>query len=138
MILTDVQIYTAMREGGFPVVQAIVCTAIALRESGGDPNVVNQDPETGDDSYGLLQINLANTGIAAKLAAQGITAANLLDPKTNARAGVILWAGNNENLNVLWYIDRAGTEYQQRYFAFLPHAIGAALATPIIVEGAVS
>ena len=39
-------------------------TAIALRESAGDPNAFNGDAATGDRSYGLWQINMRDAGIA--------------------------------------------------------------------------
>lgn len=135
MTLTDQEIYTAMRKGGFPILQSIVTTAVALRESGGIPDVLNDDPETGDLSYGLLQINWAVPEIVASLTKHGITdPATLKDPVTNARAGVILWNNSNANLDVLWYINRPGP-YQDRYNSFLPRAVAAALATtPIVVN----
>ncbi len=47
--------------------------AIALRESAGYPAAYNGNAATGDDSYGLTQINWKVPGIVASLATIGIT-----------------------------------------------------------------
>jgi hypothetical protein len=104
-------------------------TAIALRESGGDPAAFNDNPKTGDRSYGLLQIDMLTLG-SKYMKAFGITEEKeLLDPDVNAHAGFVLWAGKNKNLNVAWYISRPG--YKARYEKNLPAAQAAALESGI-------
>jgi lysozyme-like protein len=91
--------------------------AIAIRESGGDPSAHNLNPKTGDDSYGLVQINWAPAaGLQPFLKANGISDPTaLLEPATNARAAFLLWRGKNAYLDLLWYIRHVGTAYQQKY-----------------------
>ena len=129
--MTTLQIFETMRKAGFPPAVAVTMTAIALRESDGDPNAFNDDKATGDESYGLLQINLLGS-LAVRMKSFGITEGKqLLDPATNAHAGFVLWNGNNKNLDVAWYITRDG--YRQRYEAHLPAAQAAALQSSLCV-----
>lgn len=127
MILTPPQILAVAMQAGFPRTVAVSMVAIALRESGGDAEAFNGDSATGDLSYGLWQINLLGTPLARfqQLGLAAPTPAALFDPLTNAKAAFILWAGNNANLRVAWYIDKAG--YQERYEAHLPEAQRAGL-----------
>jgi hypothetical protein len=144
MILTPQQIYETMWHAGMlyaaqhliavvripPV--AVSFTAIALRESAGDPGAWNFDDKTKDKSYGLLQINMFG-GLAERLALFGLTnETDLLNPDTNAHAGFVLWAGKNSNLDLAWYIGGThGGTYQARYEAHLPAAMAAALASAL-------
>ncbi|HEY8623038.1 MAG TPA: transglycosylase SLT domain-containing protein [Casimicrobiaceae bacterium] len=127
-MLTAAQIYTLARAAGFPPVVAVTMTAIALRESSGNPNAFNGDAQTGDRSYGLWQINMAGTLSVPRMKAFGINAENkLLDPATNAHAAFVLWNRSNKNLSTCWYIDHPGM-YQTRYESHLPAAQAAAIA----------
>jgi hypothetical protein len=131
MLLTPRQIYLTMREAGFPAIfevspgvsVAVSMTAIALRESRGNPWAFNGDAVTGDRSYGLLQINML--ALQAYWVPFGLKKErDLFKPAVNAHAGFVLWGGNNENLNVAWYIDKPG--YKEAYEAQLPAALAAA------------
>lgn len=65
---------------------AVTAVAIAVPESGLDPSVRNLNPATGDDSYGLWQINMIGDLGPARRKRYGLaTDADLLDPGTNAR-----------------------------------------------------
>lgn len=133
MTLTPLQIFEVMRGAGFPSTVAVTMTAIALRESAGDPNALNNDSATGDRSYGLLQINMKDPNVAALIQSKvllGSSEAGLLDPNKNAQAGYLLWGGKNSNLNVAWYINRPGP-YQDRYNSHLPAAQAAALTSAL-------
>lgn len=129
MLLTTRAIFETMVTAGFPGKVAIAVTAIALRESEGDPAAFNGNTATGDRSYGLLQINLfQSTEKLMKLF--GITdERQLLDPAINAHAGFMLWNHNNKNLDIAWYITRPG--YKERYELHLPAAMSAALESPL-------
>lgn len=130
MILTALQIVGFMHAAGFPLEVASTMTAIALRESGGNPAAINVNPATGDRSYGLVQINMKDPNVAAlinKSVLHGQPETALLDPATNARAAFALWGGHNANLNVAWYINKPGA-YRDRYEANLPAAQNAVLA----------
>lgn len=133
MVMTPIQIYETMCRAGFPGKVATTMTAIALRESGGDPSVFNGNTTTGDRSYGLLQINMlspeVNALITSKIPAVAADEKALLDPNINAQAGFLLYGGSAKNLDIAWYIARAGTTYEQRYESHLPVAQAAALAS---------
>ena len=75
--LTADEIYAVARQAGFSPDQAVTMTAIALAESGGNPNALNP---TGEHSVGLWQINMEAHG-----SRYGGESA-LYDPLTNARA----------------------------------------------------
>jgi hypothetical protein len=127
-MLTAAQIYALARAAGFPPVVAVTMTAIALRESSGDPKAFNGNSLTGDRSYGLWQINMFQGLAAERLKLFGLAhAEQLLDPATNAHAAFVLWGGKNKNLSTAWYIDHPGP-YQDRYESHLAAAQAAALA----------
>jgi hypothetical protein len=129
VLLTTRQIFDVMRHAGFPPTRAIILTAIALRESGGDPAAFNGNTKTGDRSYGLLQINCLELGPRA-LTLFGITdEKQLLDPNVNAHAGFVLWGHKDSNLDVAWYLDKP--VYKERYELHLPAAVAAALESPL-------
>jgi hypothetical protein len=126
--MTALEIYRVARAAGFPPVVAVTMTAIALRESSGDPAAFNGHTATGDRSYGLWQINMLGRLSESRLKLFGIAdEKELLDPAVNARAAFALWNGDNRNLSVCWYIDHPGV-YQSRYESHLPAAQAAALA----------
>lgn len=85
--LTPAQVYNAARAGGFSPTAAIMATAVALAESGGNPDAhcLNCFPGIREDSRGLWQINVdAHPDMAGW---------NLYDPKTNARAAYKISSG---------------------------------------------
>jgi len=129
MLMTTRAIFETMRKAGFPPAVAITMTAIALRESGGNPAAFNGDTATGDRSYGLLQIDMLALG-AGYLKTFGITdEKELFDAATNAHAGYMLWNHNNKNLETAWYIEKP--VYRERFESHLPAAMWAALESPL-------
>ena len=129
MLMTARAIYDIMRLEGFPSTVAVTMTAIALRESGGDPAAFNGNAKTEDRSYGLLQIDMMTLG-PAYMKLFGISdEKQLFDPHVNAHAGFVLWNRSNKNLDVAWYINRP--VYQARYELHLPAAQAAALESPM-------
>jgi Lysozyme like domain len=132
--LSNVQIYDLARAAGFPADVATQMVAIALRESGGNPNAFNGTPP--DESYGLWQINVYDSppGYKARIMAQlGISdPRQLFDPATNARAAASLWGGNPNNLNIAWAINNYGPPnfYAEKYLLDLvPAKLAAATST---------
>ena len=117
------QIYSLARQAGFPPDTAVTMTAVAMRESGGNPNAFNGTAP--DLSYGLWQINMYGSLGPARRAQFGIsTNEQLFDPMTNARAAAMIWGGNDANLDIAWYINRPG--YREAYQQYLPQAQAAA------------
>ena len=146
MQLSYQEVYETACHAGFPAKVAITMTALAYRESDGIPTVHNTNSATGDDSYGLWQINLKDPNVARLMQANGLTPEMLLTPDGNAKAAHLLWGGDNKNLSIGWYIDRPQRfdstgkpipftpmeiEYQTRYEAHLPAAQRAALASAL-------
>lgn len=129
--MTAAEIYAVARAAGFPPAIAVTMTAIALRESSGDPNAFNGDVHTGDRSYGLWQINMAGALAAPRMKLFGLEdEKELFIPAINAHAAFLLWGFNNKFLSVCWYIDHPGP-YQQRYESHLPAAQAAMLAASV-------
>lgn len=126
MILTALQIIGFAHGAGFPATECVTMAALALRESAGDPAAHNGNAATGDDSYGLWQINLRSPEIAALVKSMGLAPADLLDPANNARVAFAMYGGKLSNLHLAWYYDRPGP-YQAKYEAHLPAAQNAAL-----------
>jgi hypothetical protein len=58
--LSVLEIYRLARRAGFSADNddAVTATAIALAESGGNPDAHNTNKKTGDNSFGLWQINM--------------------------------------------------------------------------------
>ena len=57
-MLSSQRIKTGLQSAGFPDDLIPIMTAIAFAESGGNPRAHNNNISTGDNSYGLLQINM--------------------------------------------------------------------------------
>lgn len=138
MRLSPEQIYQLARSVGFPPDTAVTMTAIALKESGGNPTAYNGSGC--DDSYGLWQINMiddptgrCNKGKPYMLGQQrraqfGISQnKELWDSHVNARAAYLIWGGNDRNLDTAWYIYKDPMN-NQRYLANLPTAQAAGRA----------
>lgn len=96
MALTMSECYTLALGVGLPPAEAKKAAAIAMCESGGDPNAHNTRPP--DDSYGLWQINMLGRLGPERRAQFGITSNDqLFSPAVNAKAmkSVYTKAGNS-------------------------------------------
>lgn len=91
MSLSQSDLFTLAKKAGLPDSSAKVAAAIAMAESGGDPNVHNTNKASGDDSYGLWQINMLGDMGPPRRKQFGILAdGQLIDPTQNAKAMAIL------------------------------------------------
>lgn len=70
---------------------APVMAAIAIAESGGRPSAHNGNASTGDDSYGLWQINYFGSMRAGRSKEFGSPASLLASPAAQARAAVAIY-----------------------------------------------
>lgn len=69
-----------------------IAVAVALAESGGNPRAHNGNAATGDDSYGLFQINMIGDMGPARRKQYGLPNNEALyDPTTNARVAFALY-----------------------------------------------
>lgn len=127
--MTIQEIYQLALSAGFPPSTAVKMTAIALKESGGNPNAHNDLPP--DNSYGLWQINMIGSLGPSRRAWLGLAVnEQLFDPATNARAAFMLWNGSDANLDRHWGITTGpyAGDYQRRL----------AEVTPVLSAGAVN
>ena len=95
--LSALEIYTFARRAGFTRDhdEAVIATAIALAESGGDPIIHNAKPP--DDSFGLWQINMIGELGPERRRQFGITHnEELFDPMTNALAARSVFTTSNQ------------------------------------------
>jgi murein DD-endopeptidase MepM/ murein hydrolase activator NlpD len=121
--LSTEQLVSIAKQAGFNQQNAVIAAAVAKAESGGRSGVVNDNPGTGDLSYGLWQINMIGRLGPARLKQFGISSnEQLKDPLTNAKAAFILSGGSNFNP---WSVYKSG-----KYKSFLPEAQKAAGVAP--------
>lgn len=106
------------KAAGFSDRDARIMAAIAMAESGGRSSAHNPNAATGDNSYGLWQINMLG-GMGPERRRQfGIgNNAQLFDPATNAQAARQVFQSQGFNA---WSVFRSGA-----YKQFLPGAMGA-------------
>jgi len=87
MALTPAQLLQLAQGAGFKGQDANTMAAIALAESSGNPGAHNRNAGTGDNSYGLAQINMLGSMGPARLKQFGLQRnEQLLDPQTNFKA----------------------------------------------------
>lgn len=101
--------------------RAILMTAIGMAESSGNAGAHNPNRSTGDNSYGLWQINMIDDLGPARRAKYGLRSDNdLKDPETNARvmadilkgSGLSAWGAYTDR-RYLQYMNEARRAYAQ-------------------------
>jgi hypothetical protein len=106
-IITDRQIAGVAQGAGFRGNALVIAVAVALGESSGDTNAHNYNRATGDDSYGLWQINMLDELGPARRQAFGLsTNEELYNPSTNARAAYAI-SSNGTNFRP-WSVYKSG------------------------------
>lgn len=128
--LSPAQIATLVRQAGFPEDKVARMTAIALAESSGNPRAHNPNANTGDNSYGLFQINMLG-GMGPERRKQFGLSSNeeLFDPATNAAAARKIL--ESQGLNA-WSVHRSGAA--DRFMEQARQAAGAP-AAPLRMAG---
>jgi hypothetical protein len=99
--LTSYELVELLAAVGFEGKALKTAWAVVMRESRGHPTSHNKNANTGDNSYGLFQINMIGSMGADRLAKfqdkVGITKmADLLDPVANAKAAYYMTAGGTD------------------------------------------
>lgn len=130
--LTVEQLVGLAKGAGFSDDEAVTMAAIALAESGGGSDKLNNNPNTGDLSYGLWQINMIGNLGPERRKLFGISNnEQLFDPVTNAKAAFAIKKRQGFSA---WSVYKSGT-----YKGFLAKAQSAkgapSLATSPIVGG---
>lgn len=93
------QLYTALQAAGLPPAAAAAFVSIAGRESSYNTGAFNGNHATGDQSYGLFQINLLNGGWTDFLKAHGLSnpAQDLLTEDGAVRAAAAIYQSSGLN-----------------------------------------
>jgi hypothetical protein len=92
--LKPLQLKHLLSSVGFEGDQLKQAWAVVMKESTGRPMAHNQNSRTGDNSYGLFQINMIGSLGPARLSQFGLNNnEELFDPLTNARIAYILSEG---------------------------------------------
>lgn len=96
-----------LKEAGFEGYALKQAWAIVMKESRGNPRAHNDNTSTGDNSYGLFQINMLGNLGPERRAKFGISSnTDLFNPLTNAKAAHYMSNGG-ENWKS-WDIDKSG------------------------------
>jgi hypothetical protein len=104
--LSNQQIAGYVKQAGFPEELVPRMVAIANAESGRIPNNRNPNAATGDNSYGLFQINMLGAMGPERRAQFGIQSnEQLYDPLTNAKAAKAIY--DQQGLDA-WSVHRSG------------------------------
>ena len=89
---TQAELAQYARQAGFPEEKIPTIVAIAMGESSGNPRAHNPDASTGDNSYGLMQINMLGQMGADRRKAFGLSSNDqLFDPVTNFAAAKTIY-----------------------------------------------
>ena len=107
----EAQLRDAASKAGFTGNALNMAVAIGMAESGGNAGEVNNNPGTGDLSYGDWQINMLGAMGPERRAQYGLSSNDqLLDPYTNARVAYAMSNGG-QNWNP-WSTFKSGA-YRQ-------------------------
>ena len=89
--LNDQQLKYVLQTAGFSGYSLKVAWAVAKKESGGNPMSHNTNINTGDNSYGLFQINMLGSMGPDRRAKYGLSSNNqLFNPYINAKIAYII------------------------------------------------
>ena len=106
------------RKAGFSPEIAPVMAAIGLAESSGNPRAHNPNASTGDNSYGLMQINMLGAMGPERRAAFGIRSnEELFDPLTNMKAAKKIF--DSQGLGA-WSVYKSGAYKQHLPGSYTP------------------
>lgn len=110
--LSTQQVYGLARDAGFSDDNARSVVAIAMRESGLNPNCfADHVAGSTEASFGLMQINMSGTLGTSRLISLGLSdASQLLNPVTNILSAYRLSGGSNFSP---WHIDSDTAQVRQ-------------------------
>lgn len=127
--MNDQRLADTLAKAGFKGDALRTAFGIAKRESGGRPDAYNPDVSTGDQSYGLFQINMLGSMGPARRQQFGLKRnEDLLDPLKNARAAYRMSRGGKDfgawGIGPNAYRSGAGLETIAPYMGRVPKPSG--------------
>lgn len=95
--IEDDYLISLLRSAGFKGESLRTAWAVVMKESTGNPNALNNNPKTGDLSFGLFQINMIGDLGPYRLKKYGLESnSDLYDPTTNARIAFQMSKGGTD------------------------------------------
>ena len=127
--MNDQKLADTLAAAGFKGKALQTAFGIAKRESGGRPDAFNPDTSTGDQSYGLFQINMLGSMGPARRRQFGLARnEDLYDPVVNAKAAYRMSDGGRDfgawGIGPNAYRSGAGYETIAKYAAKVPKPSG--------------
>jgi hypothetical protein len=88
---------SVLKQAGFSGPSLRIAYAVARAESGGRPDAFNGNAKSGDESYGLFQINMRGRLGPARRGQYGLSSnSDLFDPLTSARIAYDMSGGGKD------------------------------------------
>lgn len=121
--LTKAELKDLLKEVGFEGKALRTAWAVAMKESNGRPKAHNNNVSTGDNSYGIFQINmLGQLGVDRKEKFELVKNADLFDPVTNAQIAFHMTdGGTNWSSWKVYPGQHNGERYEEFYKEFVNH-----------------
>lgn len=114
---TQTEVYSLAIAQGLDPYRAKIAAAIAMAESGGNPRAHNTNAGTGDNSYGLWQINMLGDLGPERREKYGLTSNDqLFDAETNAR---VMKGESGSGTNWIPWTTYTTTDPKKSYRRFL-------------------
>ncbi len=116
-LLKPLELKSVLRQAGFKGQDLVEAWAVAMKESTGRPFAHNKNSKTGDNSYGLFQINMIGSLGPARRDQYNLKTNNdLFDPLTNAKIAYHMSNGGKD-----WSAWHGITPKTKQFMKEFPH-----------------
>jgi hypothetical protein len=120
--LTQAELKSLLKAVGFEGKALRTAWAVAMKESNGRPKAFNGDLSTGDNSYGIFQINmLGSLGEDRREKFDLKTNKQLFDPVTNAQIAYHMTAGGEDWSSWKVYPGQNNGERFEQFYELFPN-----------------
>lgn len=120
-VLTEADLKELLAAVGFEGKALRTAWAVAMKESNGRPRAHNGDLSTGDNSYGIFQINmLGNLGEDRRIKFNLETNKDLFDPVTNAKIAFHMSAKGVDWSSWKVYPNQTNGDRFEQFYALFP------------------
>lgn len=119
--LDEVELKSLLKAVGFEGKALRIAWAVAMKESNGRPRAHNDNLSTGDDSYGIFQINmLGSLGEARREKFDLKSNKQLFDPVVNAQIAYHMTAKGEDWSSWKVYPGQTNGERYEQFYALFP------------------